>query len=59
MPALLHILTRADDPLARNVIDAQRADPSNAVAVVDWTRETPDLDELLDQIFAADSIATW
>ncbi len=59
MPAPLHILTRPDDPLARTVIDAQRADPAHAVTVVDWTRETPDLDELLDRIFAADSIATW
>ncbi len=59
MPSLLHILTRPDDPLGRTVIDAQRADPANTVTVVDWTRETPDLDPLLDRIFAADSIAIW
>jgi hypothetical protein len=59
MIALLHILTRPADDLARGVIDATRVDPTVRVEVFDLNLENPDYRALVDRIFDADSIATW
>ena len=59
MPALLHILTQENDPLAAEMISRHRALPECRVEVADLTQPQPDYAELLDKIFAADSVQVW
>jgi hypothetical protein len=59
MRKTLHILTQGDEPLARQVISAQQARPDCEVETVDLAGGKPDYRGLLDQIFAADSVAVW
>ncbi len=58
MPAILHILTRAEDSLARRVISLQ-SQPGVNVVTVDLTRPDPDYADLLEKIFKADSVEVW
>jgi hypothetical protein len=59
MRRVLHIVTRADDALAREVIARQREQPDAQREVADLTQPEPDYEALLDQLFAADSVAVW
>jgi hypothetical protein len=59
MPLILHILTRPDDTLARELITRQKSAGSNEVEVVDLTVAEPDYKSLLEKIFAADSVESW
>lgn len=59
MPRLLHILTRPADAQAAAVIEAQKQLPENEVIVVDLTGPAPDYARLVEEVFAADSIASW
>lgn len=59
MPVLLHILNRPADALVEEILAAQRGDPLNTVVVVDLTKPDADYDGLIDQVFAADSVASW
>ena len=60
MTSALHILTRPDDPLPREIIDRQRAQKSpEAVDVFDLTVPAPDYSALLQKLFSADSVAVW
>lgn len=55
----LHILTKADDALARNVIEAQKASSHKKIEIVDLTQAKPNYDELVRKIFDADSVEVW
>jgi len=59
MRRILHILTRPDAPLAGEIIKLQSTNPRNVVDVTDMTRPAPDYKNLLEKIFAADSVETW
>ena len=59
MRVVLHILTQPDDTLAQQVIASQREQPDQEVNVVDLTAAEPDYARLLEEIFAADSVAVW
>jgi hypothetical protein len=59
MRVALHILTRPDDTLAREIIGRQREQPDQEVNVVDLTASEPDYARLVQEIFASDSIAVW
>lgn len=60
MPQLLHIITKPEDPLAEEVISKQRLDAANQVEIVDVTKGgQPDYKELVQKIFAADSVQVW
>lgn len=59
MRAILHIVTRPDDALAAEVIAQQKQEIELAVRTVDLTKSQPDYDQLLDQIFNADSVQVW
>lgn len=60
MPRQLHILTRTDDPLAESIIEHQRQEPADQqVVVIDLTIPAPEYERLLDEIFAAESVAVW
>jgi hypothetical protein len=59
MRRLLHILTRPDDALAREIIARQQGIAGNEVQTVDLTRPEADYEELLGKIFAADSVQSW
>jgi hypothetical protein len=59
MRCVLHILTRPDERLARKVVFSQEEDSENTVVVADLTQPAPDYRDLLEKIFAADSVQTW
>jgi len=59
MRATLHILTRPDDALARGVIATLEKHPDAQLKVVDLAVPQPDYAKLLEEIFAADSVAVW
>jgi hypothetical protein len=58
MKKLLHILTRPDDALAAEIIVRQQGNGENNVVVMDLTAPA-DYKELLENIFAADSVQAW
>ncbi len=59
MRTILHILTRRDDGLAREIIVRQQASPENKVVVEDLTKLQPDYKRLLENIFVAESVQVW
>ena len=60
MANTLHILTRPDDALPREIIACQRAQKApEVVEVFDLTVPAPDYSALLEKVFAADSVAVW
>jgi hypothetical protein len=59
MPRVLHILTRPNDALAREVMALQKNGGGNKVEAVDLTPPSPDYKALLEKIFAADSVECW
>jgi hypothetical protein len=59
MRIVLHILTRPDDKLAWEIITRQQRGRANKIEVDDLTRAHPNYKDLLENIFAADSVQTW
>ena len=59
MRLLLHILTRPDDALVREIITRQQNGGENKTVVADLTKPQPDYKVLLENIFAADSVQVW
>ena len=59
MRRILHILTRTNDSLSRQIISTQRREPDQQIEIADLTISTPDYRQLLDEIFRADSIEVW
>jgi hypothetical protein len=59
MTRVLHILTRPNDALPREVIVRQKSVAGNEVETVDLTLPEPDYQDLLEKIFAADSVECW
>ncbi len=59
MRRVLHILTRPDDDLAREVAARQSSAAGNIVETVDLTVPKPDYKVLLAKIFEADSVENW
>lgn len=59
MRQILNILTQTNRDLASSVIDSQKAETGVQVEVVDMASGEVDYDQLLDQIFAADSVQVW
>ena len=59
MRTILHILTRPEDDLNRELLAQQRTLPETTVEVLDLTRTAPDYERLLEAIFAADSVEVW
>jgi len=59
MRQILNILTETNRDLASSVIDSQKAETGVQVEVVDMASGDVDYDQLLDQIFAADSVQVW
>lgn len=59
MRSILHILTRPDDLLARQIISCQEDKGENKISVADLTQPSLDYRGLLEKIFAADSVQTW
>ena len=59
MPTALHILTKSADKFAEEIIARQRLHAGQTVDVTDLTTDSPDYTDLLERIFAADSVAVW
>jgi hypothetical protein len=59
MRTILHIVTRAEDPLSRDIIKRQREFADVQIDVVELTASAPDYDALIEKIFAADSIEVF
>ena len=59
MRKVLHILTKANDTDAKEVISRQRGQPGCDQETVNLVPGQPDYAGLLEKIFAADSVAVW
>jgi len=59
MRRVLHILTRPDDVLARELMARQEKMAGTKTEVVDLTLPQPDYTALLEKIFAAESVESW
>ena len=59
MRRVLHIVTRPADAASAELIAAQRELAAHEVRVCDLTQPEPDYRALLEEIFAADSVAVW
>ena len=59
MRTILHILTRTEDSLSRELIERQRALGDINVEVVNLADLAPDYDALVERIFAADSVEVF
>ena len=59
MRAILHILTRPEDELTRELIAQQRQRPETKVETFDLRGPGPDYSALVEKIFAADSVAVF
>jgi hypothetical protein len=59
MATLLHIVTRTDDALSKEIISFQQAPLESSTVIADLTGDAPDYKNLLEQIFAADSVTVW
>jgi hypothetical protein len=57
MRTILHILTQPEDDVTRQLIERQRALSDTTVEVVSLSNPSPDYEQLVEKIFAADSIA--
>jgi hypothetical protein len=59
MRKVLHILTKEHDTDAGEVLARQRDQPDCKLETVNLAAGQPDYARLLEQIFAADSVAVW
>jgi hypothetical protein len=59
MGLLLHIITRPEDALAREILTRQDSNGGKKVVVADLTQPNTDYKRLLENVFAADSIQVW
>lgn len=59
MTSILHILTKPGDVFAAELVATQTALPDCKITLADLTKPDPNYTELLEQIFAADSVAVW
>jgi len=59
MRVALHILTQPGDTLAHEVIEKLRQQSEQEIKVFELTAENPDYAGLVQEIFAADSVAVW
>jgi len=59
MTRVLHILTQPKDALPHEVIARQKNVAENKVETVDLALSSPDYKDLLEKIFAADSVECW
>jgi hypothetical protein len=57
MRTVLHILTRPGDEVTRQLIEQQRLLPETAVEVISLSSPSPDYEQLVEKIFAANTIA--
>lgn len=59
MNHILHITTRRDDAFAKSVIEQEQSQPETRCEVIDLTKRDANYDELVQKIFAADSVQVW
>lgn len=59
MRRVLLVLTTSLDPLNDVVTETERSLPGHQFEVADLTVESPDYGQLLDAIFAAESVQVW
>jgi len=59
MRTILHIVTRSEDSLSRDIIERQRTFADVKIDVVELTNSAPDYDALVEKIFAVDSIEVF
>ncbi len=59
MRTILHIVTRTDDTLSREIIERQRTFADINVEIADLSKSPPDYDALVEKIFAAASIEVF
>jgi len=55
---ILHLLTRAEDDLAAEIMARQKAG-GHEVEAIDLTGAEPGYEDVVKKIFQADSVQTW
>jgi Leu/Phe-tRNA-protein transferase len=58
MSICLHLLVRSDDSLAQELIEQQRQQ-GHDVRLIDLNVPEPDYVKVLEEVFAANSVAVW
>lgn len=59
MRRVLVILTGPSEPLDEKLMRCEQSLPDTVVERIDLTTEKPDYEQLLESIFAADSVQVW
>ncbi len=59
MPKQLHVVVRTPDELLRELMASLRQRSDLTAEVIDLTEETPDYRQLVERIFAHDSVVVW
>ena len=59
MARILHIVTRPEDVLAKEIIARQKKSRLDDIEIADLTKPNLDYKHLLELIFASDSVETW
>lgn len=59
MRAILHILTKPEDVLAKEIIARQKTSGETKVNVVDLSASAPDYEAVVRKVFDSDSVQVW
>ena len=59
MATTLHILTKQNDTLAKDLIAKEKATSIGETQIVDLSVGEPDYRVIVEKIFAADSVQVW
>ena len=59
MRTILHLLSRPEDELTRELIARQLALTETKIEVADLNGAAPDYDDVVEKIFSADSVEVW
>lgn len=59
MTRILHILTRSEDPTAREIIRQQQLNTAAEITVIDLAHAEPDYTALVMSVFASDAVQVW
>ena len=56
---ILHLLTRPEDSIAREVIQHQKSNPELTLLIIDLNTRDPDYSAVVTAVFDSDSVQVW
>jgi hypothetical protein len=59
MRHILHIITKTDDALAKVISEKEASEGTVKCEIFDLTKSDASYEELVEKIFAADSVQVW